>query len=200
MKISLDSKKDSRYNYYLKETRSGKTYYKAVLKKEFYKKKDWKKLTWPILFLLSIPLMIVALNISSESITVEAIQIQEENITEISEAEEVLEASEKYSYEGVCSEWYSLVSQYDWNVEEALAIMRAESSCNPYSFNDTLNYDGSWDAGLFQVNSIHGKDKDWLMIPENNVQEAYNIYLRAGRSWTPWSVYNNGRYLQFLSK
>lgn len=200
MNVSIDSKKDSHYNYYLKETKGGKMYYKAVLKKEFYKKKDLKKLTWPILFLLSIPLMIIALNISSENTTVEAIQIQEERIEEVNEVEETSEVTKEYIYEGVCSEWYDLVSQYDWNVEEALAIMRAESSCNPYSFNDTLNYDGSWDAGLFQVNSIHGKDKDWLMIPENNVQEAYNIYLRAGRSWTPWSVYNNGRYLQFLSK
>lgn len=194
MKTSLTSKHNQNYNYYLHETKRGKLYYQAIPKN-----KERKKLLWLFLTSIAILTTIIASNFSLDNTYDDvAHAISEEETTEV--VVEVIPNEEVKVYEGVCSEWYELVSQYDWNIEEALAIMKAESNCQANAFNGTINYDGSWDAGLFQVNSIHGKEKDWLMIPENNVQEAYNVYLRAGRSWTPWSVYNNGRYLNFLAQ
>ena len=38
-----------------------------------------------------------------------------------------------------------------------LAIMAAESGCNPLAVN-TANTDGSTDTGLMQINSVHGLD------------------------------------------
>ncbi len=98
-----------------------------------------------------------------------------------------------------CADYSGLVSQYDWDVRTALAIMRAESGCDPNATN-RANYNGTVDRGLFQVNSIHSAkvngNLDSLYNASTNVSVAYRIYLGSG--WRAWSVYNNGRYLQFL--
>lgn len=75
----------------------------------------------------------------------------------------------------------------------------AESGGNPNAYNGS-NYNGSNDAGLFQINSCHVisgliGDQD-RFNPELNVEAAYKIY--KGSGWKAWSVYNNGRYLKFL--
>ena len=67
--------------------------------------------------------------------------------------------------------------------EKALAIAKCESSLNPKAYNDK-NSNGSWDAGLFQINSVHGYTVNHLMDLENNVKIARKIYDRQG--WKPW--------------
>jgi soluble lytic murein transglycosylase-like protein len=94
-----------------------------------------------------------------------------------------------------------MVEQYAWDVQIVMAIMQAENkSCNPNINNAGLNYDGSVDYGLFQVNSIHsgmvGGNLDTLYDPATNISVAHKIY--TGSGWTAWSTYNNGKYLSFL--
>jgi soluble lytic murein transglycosylase-like protein len=81
-----------------------------------------------------------------------------------------------------------------------MAVMQAESGCNPTADNTGLNTDGSNDKGLFQINSIHvtsGLVSDaGRFNPEQNIKAAYAIY--RGGGWSAWSAYNNGGYLKFL--
>lgn len=92
-----------------------------------------------------------------------------------------------------CEEFRNLVKQYDWNVEVMLAIMMAESSCNPNALN--TNSDGSNDSGLFQINSIHKKPN--RENPELNVRYAYQIYKSQGLN--AWVAYTNKIYLKFMN-
>lgn len=77
----------------------------------------------------------------------------------------------------------------------------AESGGVASKDNAGLNRDGSTDYGLMQVNSIHadmvGGDLELLRDPAVNVKIAYALS-KGGSNWTPWSTYNNGKYLQFL--
>jgi hypothetical protein len=82
--------------------------------------------------------------------------------------------------------YYDLVSQYDWCVDTAYKIMGCESSLNPNAINvnhRTLDYS----VGLFQVN-LYGNlssvrpSKEWLLVPENNIEYAYQIWLKQGYS------------------
>lgn len=98
-----------------------------------------------------------------------------------------------------CETFRPLVSQYDWDVNTALAVMRAESSCRPDAFNGA-NRNGSNDAGLFQVNSIHvrsGLISDHERFdPTANVKAAYAIY--EGSGWKAWVAYSTGAYKKWL--
>lgn len=96
-----------------------------------------------------------------------------------------------------CEAYRSLVSQYDWDVHIALAVMEAESSCRADATNSNTN--GSVDRGLFQVNSVHSDmvpSLGQLFDPATNVATAYRIY--TGSGWRAWNAFTAGRYLQFL--
>jgi soluble lytic murein transglycosylase-like protein len=96
------------------------------------------------------------------------------------------------TYPTSCATYEPLVAQYTWNVKLAMAIMQAESGCNPYAVsNASINYDSIPDYGLFQ---IHGQD---ILNPSENIAVAYQKYERQG--WGAWSTYNSGavwRYYQ----
>lgn len=77
-----------------------------------------------------------------------------------------------------------------------LAIMRAESECNPLADNTGLNRDGTNDKGLFQINSIHGYSDAVRFDPAQNIAIAYKIWRAQG--YSAWSAYTNGSYLRFL--
>lgn len=87
------------------------------------------------------------------------------------------------------------MEQYNWPTDTMLAIMQAESSCDPTARN-TANTDGSTDTGLLQINSIHGIDPATLIDPTVNIQAAYRVYQSQGLN--AWSVYNNGKYKEYL--
>jgi soluble lytic murein transglycosylase-like protein len=75
----------------------------------------------------------------------------------------------------------------------------AESHGNPQAFNPS-NYDGSNDAGLMQINSIHVQsgligDQE-RFNPEANMRAAYAIY--RGSGFTAWSSFNSGVYLKYV--
>lgn len=70
--------------------------------------------------------------------------------------------------------------------ETMLAIAKAESRLKPEATN--INRDGSKDCGIFQINSIHGYDCEWLKVPENNMKAARAVYEKQGL--TAWATYN----------
>jgi hypothetical protein len=76
------------------------------------------------------------------------------------------------------------------------AIIKCESNYNPEAIN--YNSNRTFDAGLFQINQIHWNSeycpfglKD-LLEPGNNIECAYQIYLRHGKSFEAWSSISNG--------
>jgi len=96
-----------------------------------------------------------------------------------------------------CEEYRHLVEQYDWDIRTALAVMKAESGCNPEASNWSDNHRtciGSF--GLFQIGCIHHSNISDLYSPEFNVQRAYQIYQSSG--WGAWGAYNNKSYMRYL--
>ena len=75
-----------------------------------------------------------------------------------------------------------------------IAIAHAESGFNRFARN--VNRNGSVDRGIFQLNSIHGFDEEWLTVTENNLIAARKIYDKQGLQ--AWSAYNNGSYKKYL--
>lgn len=67
--------------------------------------------------------------------------------------------------------------------DTAVAIAKCESTMNPKAFNGK-NTNGSWDAGLFQINSVHKYSKEHLFDVDNNLRAARKLYERQG--WNPW--------------
>lgn len=98
---------------------------------------------------------------------------------------------------GRCEEFREIVEKYPWNSKIMLAIARAESGCNPKSDNSGLNTDGTYDYGLFQINSVHGHSRSILANPAKNTEIAFKIWQSQG--YRAWSVYNNGSYLKFMN-
>lgn len=96
-------------------------------------------------------------------------------------------ASVAFSGGGNCEAYRGLVAQYNWNVDVALAVMRAESGCNPNAANLTDSHStctGSF--GLFQIACFDGQVYD----PAQNIAIAYRKYTASG--WQPWSVCTRG--------
>jgi soluble lytic murein transglycosylase-like protein len=93
----------------------------------------------------------------------------------------------------------SLVNGYDWDTKIAFAICKAESGGNEKAYNPS-NSNGSNDAGLLQINSIHVasgliSDQD-RFDGAKNVSAAYQIY--KGSGFRAWSAYNNLSYQKWL--
>jgi len=89
----------------------------------------------------------------------------------------------------------TLVNQYDWDTDKALKILFCESGGNPEAINlkhETRDYS----IGLFQIN-LYGSlanerpSKEWLLVPENNIEYAYSIYERAGGFENDWVKCSN---------
>lgn len=88
--------------------------------------------------------------------------------------------------------------QAEWT--RAVAVALAESAGKTDATNRNTN--GSTDSGLFQINSIHAAilRTGNVMNPIDNAKMALRIWSDAGRKWTPWSAYNNGRFRMFLGR
>ena len=80
-----------------------------------------------------------------------------------------------------------------------MAVMRAESGCNPNAFG--INTNGTDDVGLFQINSVH--------VPKRitnygrydlaeNIKVAYQIYRSSG--WKAWVAYKTGKHIKYLQQ
>lgn len=87
-----------------------------------------------------------------------------------------------------------------------VGIAGAESAFNPRAHN-TKPPDNSY--GLTQINMIGPlgpsrrkwlglKSNDELFDPATNMRAAFSVYKAAGRSFSPWSTFNNGTYKKFV--
>lgn len=76
----------------------------------------------------------------------------------------------------------------------ALAISQAENGTRRCD-RTHQNNDGSFDTGIFQINSVHAK-KGNLRDCTDNIKVAYQIYKASG--WNPWVVYQTGAYKKYL--
>ena len=82
------------------------------------------------------------------------------------------------------SNYYYLLLEYDWCPDTMYRIMRCESRFNPSAHNFShRTKDDSW--GLLQIN-LYGNLKkerpsaEWLLIPENNIEFAYKLWISQG--------------------
>lgn len=88
-----------------------------------------------------------------------------------------------------CEHYRALLSQYNWNVEVALQVMRAESGCNPNAVGDNYAIRGLYapSCGLMQIRTLQGRPScEQLKNPTTNIEWAYKLYRASG--WQPWSV------------
>ena len=98
---------------------------------------------------------------------------------------------------GNCEQYRSIVSQYDWDTELMLAIMRAESGCNPNGINWQDSHNGCVASyGLLQIACIHFKEGEDKVNPQTNIAVAYRVW--KSQTYNAWSVYLHGSYKQFM--
>lgn len=95
------------------------------------------------------------------------------------------------------------------DVAIAVAVALAESGGNPRAHNgNTATGDNSY--GLWQINMLGAmgparrkqfgiSNNDALFDPATNARAARAIY-KGSNSWRPWSTYNSGSYLRFMSR
>jgi hypothetical protein len=101
-----------------------------------------------------------------------------------------------------CEAFRGLVARYDWDVRTMLAIMRAESGCDPNVTGDTsltFTQNGrtyGYSVSLFQVRVLPGREACDSHDPATNISCAYRVWKSQG--YKAWSVYTNGKYAKFL--
>jgi len=77
----------------------------------------------------------------------------------------------------------------------AAAVARAESSFRSNAHN--YNTNGSWDYGLWQINSVHGYSRTYLYDATRNAH-AMAVISNDGHNFHPWSTYTSGAYRPYL--
>lgn len=79
------------------------------------------------------------------------------------------------------------IRKYDWDIDWAMSVMRKESSGNPgaYNFSHATRDRsvGCFQINLYGANANNRPSKQWLLNPANNVQLAYEWYVRDGRTF-----------------
>jgi TolA-binding protein len=98
-----------------------------------------------------------------------------------------------------------LVYDYtEWDARVMYAICKAESGGNPSIIGDTnITYyqDGElygMSCGMLQVRVLPGRNItcEEMHNPEKNVAKAFEIW--KSQSYKAWSMYTNGRYLDYI--
>lgn len=103
---------------------------------------------------------------------------------------------------GGCERFQPLLEKYDWDVRTMLAIMRAESGCDPNVTGDTsltFTQNGrtyGYSVSLFQVRILPGRERCDSHDPATNIACAYHVWKSQG--YKAWSVYTSGKYLKYL--
>lgn len=107
----------------------------------------------------------------------------------------------KPSYSGPCDHYRPLIERYEWDAETMLAIMQAESGCDPQAIGDDYQISGLYapSCGLMQIRTLRGRPTcEELKDPATNTATAYRVYQSQGLK--AWSVHNSGKYKQFMKE
>ena len=80
-----------------------------------------------------------------------------------------------------------------------IGIAMAESGGDP-TVRGGPNRNGTYDYGLFQINSIHNPTAQNWADPVVNASMALKVYREAGNKWTPWSTYKAGTHHKFMTE
>ncbi|MBR3204481.1 hypothetical protein IKF81_02240 [Candidatus Saccharibacteria bacterium] len=103
-----------------------------------------------------------------------------------------------------CDRVIAEIEKYDWDTKVATAVMKAESKCDVNTKGDTdLVFEENgreygYSVGAFQVRILPGREECDTYDLEKNVSCAYNIYIKAGRKFTDWSMFLNAKYREYL--
>lgn len=89
----------------------------------------------------------------------------------------------------------SQLSKYDWPQNDAYKIMMQESTNHPGNINDNPKT-GDYSVGCFQINLIGDMrntrpSEASLLVAENNVAYAYQMYVAQGRTFCKTSGWLN---------
>lgn len=77
----------------------------------------------------------------------------------------------------------------------AVAVCLAESQGYQYAINQNSN--GTYDRGIWQLNSIHTAWTDAVAYdPVRATAAAFSLYVNRGSSFEDWAAYNSGVYLR----
>lgn len=78
-----------------------------------------------------------------------------------------------------------IVEVFGDDADDAITLLNKceNSDLNPNAVN--YNNNGTTDTGVFQINSIHGYSQEYLFDWHNNVDVAYQIFIRSG--WSAWA-------------
>lgn len=104
-----------------------------------------------------------------------------------------------------CEQYRPIIARYGWDVRTAMAVMEAESGCDPKAYNPEYHRDqygniicqGSF--GLMQISCHSGAVWD----VEQNIAIAWKKYTSKDKNgnqlfWKPWGAYTSGKYLKFM--
>lgn len=80
-----------------------------------------------------------------------------------------------------------------------IGIAMAESGGDP-TVRGGPNRNGTYDYGLFQINSIHNPTAQNWADPVVNAAMALKVYREAGNKWIPWSTYKAGTHHKFMTE
>ena len=99
-----------------------------------------------------------------------------------------------------CEAYRPLLAKYGWDVTVMLAVMEAESHCNPHAVGDDYPINGvhAKSCGLLQIRTIapwRGTCEQ-LQDPAFNIDIAWKVY--QGQGMKAWSAYKNGAYKRYL--
>lgn len=89
------------------------------------------------------------------------------------------------------------------DIATAVAVALAESGGNPHAYNPETaagTPEGMGSYGLWQIyRKVHPEFASYdLLDPAQNAAAAYLVYQAAHYSFSPWSTFNNERYVAFL--
>lgn len=70
------------------------------------------------------------------------------------------------------------------DANDAFKVLECENKpLNPEAEN--WNRNGTWDAGIFQINQVHGRSMQDMKNWKKNIDQAYKIFSKQG--WRPWA-------------
>lgn len=94
-----------------------------------------------------------------------------------------------------------------WDYSIAIRVAKSENFWNKTKSFDCsrigpMNKDGSYDYGLFQINTVHkatlekmGMTMDDMLDCKKNIDFAFGHVYTTRKNWSAWSAFNNSSYL-----